>query len=112
MWVCRACLWNEGAAIYLTSYVLIILPCSLQAREELIDESFGGRMVLPVNWHNPRHPVVVEVGKETKKLAKWNIVQAPGYQERYGVRSLILRMKQLHPQVMVMTDNMCVSTSV
>jgi hypothetical protein len=69
-------------------------------------------MVLPMNWNHPRHPVVVETGKETKKLARWNVVQAPGYNERYGVKSLILRMKQRYPQVTVLTDGGRVPPSV
>lgn len=89
-------------AEHIPEWKLSLICCCadvLQTREALIDESFSGRSVLPANWNHPRHPIVVDAGKETKTLAKWNIVKAPGYQERYGVKSIVSRLKQLYPQV-------------
>ena len=70
----------------------------LEVRNQLIDESFQGRSALPSNWNHPRHPIVVETGRETKILSKLNVVKPPGFQEKYGIKSIISRMKQLYPR--------------
>ena len=70
----------------------------MEARNQLLNEAFQGRPAVPGNWTDPRHPILVETGKETKILSKQNVVKPAGFQEKYGIKSIISRMKQLHPK--------------
>lgn len=72
----------------------------LEIRIELLEKAFEGMTVMPSRWHSATNPTVVEKAREHRYLQRHvyqHKVQPPGYQEQYGVQSILRRLRHECP---------------